>query len=1159
MKKWKKTAVSLGLASALVLPSFAQASTMPPLEQWKKQHAQQHAAKARLSYQRLKEAKDQISEDTLIVKYKEKIPASVHRSLGATLKKSFPQLGYDVVTVQKGKTAKEVIRAYAKLKAVKSVTPSFTYKKVSTNDPKNDKMYPLSLLQIDKALQLAGKHSVTVAVIDSGVDTKHPDLKAQLLPAYNAVNPAGPVVKDIHGTHVAGIIGATANNGVGAHGINPNVKILPIDVFNGEWGASDYVIAQGILYAIEKGAKVINMSLVGYFNSPILEDAVKKAIDAGVTVVASAGNEATDEYAVPASYEGVISVGATDSKNHLANFSNYGPSVDIVAPGVDVYSTVYDPTKGASFAELSGTSMASPVVAGVASLILSKYPDLKPYEVEAILEKTATDLGEKGYDLKYANGLVNPVAALNFDIKKLPKKETWSDEAILAKAAPLQLTEETTTKTGSLTAPEQIDWLKVDVNAGESIQAVLEGAEDYDYKLILRFYPEGKKQSEKPINVNDTRAGEIEGKLFTAKENGTLVIGVTDANGNYSTQGKSEYTLTLQKLTTLAEDNSTKDNPVAIEQLPFDSDKSEFAPFTFIPEKEGEVDHDYFTFKVEEPTTVKLNLSPVPGINSTISVYLAEDFYHPADAENGPYPIVPPVNNNGSGKGETVTFEADPEMEYVIEVASEPPLDFWYYGLSPQSSGANGDTPASAIPYRLTVEPVTMPPDEDGYPLTDDEEEPAPSEETTPAEEAQLNKKAKEKKDIIIIIEDNGPLSFEKEDIQHIKENALPYSLGDKQSAHIQFGEDRDFYKLSSVDDTAVYRFTFDVPDDMQPEAVVYEYDPKQDDLYPISEFNGYDYFTGQETNTFTLFLEKGKQYYLSVANGRYQPSADPYTFTSEKLMDAPKDVNENNNEPIRATVVQPNKAVTGNFALNNDEDIYYYKHRANDDIFTFFARPDKLANKASLPAELQGTLIPIATVVEDTNGNMSIDDEEAGKMVEFWPTGLNPLYDVNGSFKAKKNTGYFFIINSYLYDGLTLQSYRFGIETLPKKDEDAGSVVKNNVPSKPLSLKQSGNTFKATGYLNASVDYGDKDYYVFTAAKDGKFTVQLAGGVTMDGVISIYNEKGGLVQTFDYYGEGDSEIATVTLKKGKYYIVVEDSFARPSAQPYTLSVSPVK
>lgn len=1161
--KWKKTAVSLGLASMLVLPSFAQASTMPPLEQWKKQHDQQHASKAQLAYKQLKEAQNQISEDTLIVKYKEKIPASVHRSLGATVKKSFPQLGYDVVTLQKGKTMQEVARAYAKLKAVTSVTPSFTYKKLGTNDPKNSKMYPLSLLQIDKALQLAGKHSVTVAVIDTGVDMKHPDLKAQLLPSYNAANPASPGIKDIHGTHVAGIIGASADNGIGAHGINPNVKILPIDVFNGGLGANDYVIAQGILYAIEKGAKVINMSLGGYFSSPILEDAVKKAIDAGVTVVAATGNESTDMYSIPASYEGVISVGATDSENHLANFSNYGPSVDIVAPGVDVYSTVYDPTKGASYAELSGTSMASPVVAGVASLILSKYPNLKPYEVEAILEKTATDLGEKGYDLKYANGLVNPVAALNFDIKKLPKKETWNDETILAKALPLQLTDKPFTKTGSFTTPEEIHWLKVELKAGESVQSVLEGAKDYDYKLILRFYPEGKKQSEKPINVNDTRAGEVEGKLFTAKENGTLVIGVTDANGNYSTQGKSKYTLTLQKLATLAVDNSTKDNPIVMEKLPFDSDQTEFAPLTFVPEKEGEADHDYFTFKVETPMMVKINLSPIPGIDSTINVYSAEDFYHPSGADDnakeydGPHPIAT-AHNNGNGKGETVTFEADPEMEYVIEVASEPPLDFWYYGLFPQSSGANGDTPASAIPYRLTAEPVTMPPDEDGYPLADDEEEPAPSEETTPAEEAQLNKKAKEKKDIIVI-EDNGPLSFEKEDIQHIKENALPYNLGDKQSAYIQFGEDRDFYKLSAVDDTAIYRFTFDAPDDMTPQATIYEYDPKKDELNPVADYYGYDYFTGQKTNKLTLFLEKGKQYYLSIANERYQPSADPYTFTSEKLMNAPKDANENNNEPILATVVQPNKVVTGNFALTNDVDVYYYKHRANDEIFAFFARPDKLANKASLPTDLQGTLIPFVEVVEDTNGNMSIDDEEAGKMVEFAPNGFNPMYDVNGSFKAKKNTGYFFIVNNFLYDGLTLQSYRFGIETLSKKDEDAGSVVKNNVPSKPLSLKQSGNTYKAIGYLNASVDYGDKDYYVFTAAKDGRFTVQLTGGATMDGAISIYNEKGGLVQTIDDYGEGDSETAVVTLKKGKYYIVVEDSFARPNTQPYTLSISPVK
>ncbi|WP_334110755.1 S8 family peptidase, partial [Anoxybacillus sp.] len=521
-------ALSISFASSLLVPTIAQASMEPPIAQWKKQTVE--SKRTSLAYKRFEEAQQQVSSDTLIVKYHENIPAAVHRSLGATLKQSFPQLRYDVVTVQKGKNLQEVMKSYAKLKAVKSVTPSFTYKRLGSADPKADRMYALTLLNIDKALKLAGNHRVTVAVIDTGMDTKHPELKGRVLPAYNAINPAGAPIKDVHGTHVAGIIGANANNGVGAHGVNPNVTILPIDVFGGSWGASDYTIAQGILYAIEKGAKVINMSLGGYFSSPILEEAVKQAIDAGITVVAAAGNEATDMYSIPASYEGVISVGATDHKNKLAEFSNYGPSVDLVAPGVDVYSPIYDYAKGSSFAELSGTSMAAPVVAGVASLLLSKYPNLKPYQVEWILERTATDLGEKGYDLTYGNGLVNPVAALQYNMKNVPQKENWNDETILAKA-PIIDAKEAYVKKGALTKPEEMHWVKMNVQQGESVQAILEGAESYDYKLVFRFYPEGKTTSEKPVQVNDGRAGEMEAKLFTAKQPGVLAIGVTDANG----------------------------------------------------------------------------------------------------------------------------------------------------------------------------------------------------------------------------------------------------------------------------------------------------------------------------------------------------------------------------------------------------------------------------------------------------------------------------------------------------------------------------------------------------------------------------------------------------------------------------------------------------
>ena len=153
------------------------------------------------------------------------------------------------------------------------------------------------------------------------------------------------------------------------------------------------------LYAIEQGADIINMSLGGYGESPLMKEAVKKAIDNGITVVAAAGNESTDDYSFPASFEGVISVGSTNDRNKLSSYSNYGPSIDVVAPGEDVYGTVFDAKKGSSFVKFSGTSMASPVVAGVASLLKSKYPNLKPHEIKAILEMTSKDLGERGYDL----------------------------------------------------------------------------------------------------------------------------------------------------------------------------------------------------------------------------------------------------------------------------------------------------------------------------------------------------------------------------------------------------------------------------------------------------------------------------------------------------------------------------------------------------------------------------------------------------------------------------------------------------------------------------------------------------------------------------------------------------------------------------------------
>ena len=125
--------------------------------------------------------------------------------------------------------------AYQKLGHVVSVTPSIQYKTFTTQDPKSSQQYFIKQLNLEKSQALAGNTPITVAVIDQGVDTKHPDLKGRLLPSYNAVNPMNQGSPDFHGTHVAGIIAANKNNGIGGYGVNPNAKILPIDVFDRQY------------------------------------------------------------------------------------------------------------------------------------------------------------------------------------------------------------------------------------------------------------------------------------------------------------------------------------------------------------------------------------------------------------------------------------------------------------------------------------------------------------------------------------------------------------------------------------------------------------------------------------------------------------------------------------------------------------------------------------------------------------------------------------------------------------------------------------------------------------------------------------------------------------------------------------------------------------
>lgn len=272
---------------------------------------------------------------------------------------------------------------------------------------------------------------VTVAVIDSGAHKNHEDLQGvisddsiRLLGAEKKPL-EGDSSEDGHGTHVSGIIGAASNNGIGITGVatgvnNDYLKILAIDATSqdapGEY-FDTYGIVSAIEYAVEKGAKVINMSLGGPGIDLVMESAVEMAYENGVTVVVAAGNENTDEFVTPSDHNEVISVCNTTREDRRYNSSdwlfgetgsNFGQPKDISAPGTSILSTI---PKG--YENYTGTSMAAPMVSAVAAMVYAVNPDLTPAQMRNILCSTARDTEEPGYDYYTGYGVVNALDAVN--------------------------------------------------------------------------------------------------------------------------------------------------------------------------------------------------------------------------------------------------------------------------------------------------------------------------------------------------------------------------------------------------------------------------------------------------------------------------------------------------------------------------------------------------------------------------------------------------------------------------------------------------------------------------------------------------------------------------------------------------------------------------
>ncbi|MDP8974905.1 MAG: S8 family serine peptidase [Actinomycetota bacterium] len=352
---------------------------------------------------------------TVVLRFHREVAAAAKGKLiadrGLRLERAVEGTEHVVVSTQ-GRPPEEVARQLASDRRVASVELNPTVKAaVEPNDLDSLQAPYLRNLGMPSAWDRTTGSNLTIAVVDSGVATSHPDLVGHFaeVAGYDYVNrDAFPEDDNGHGTMVAGIAAANTNNSRGVAGVGWNSRILPVKVLNSGGSGNHSDVASGITFAANQNAKVINLSFGGPVDSSVLRDAVNYALGRGAVVVAAAGNESSAGPFYPAAYPGVVSVTATDHQGDFAWFSNYGPNTSLAAPGMSIRSTEW----GGSYAVGSGTSFSAPIVSGVASLVRSVYPQLSQAQVVERLRATARDAGPRGFDNYHGHGWVDPSAAV---------------------------------------------------------------------------------------------------------------------------------------------------------------------------------------------------------------------------------------------------------------------------------------------------------------------------------------------------------------------------------------------------------------------------------------------------------------------------------------------------------------------------------------------------------------------------------------------------------------------------------------------------------------------------------------------------------------------------------------------------------------------------
>ena len=322
--------------------------------------------------------------------------------------------------------------------------------------------------------EATGGSDVIIAIIDTGVDLDHPDLNDKIVPGWDYVNDDSLAQDDHgHGTHVAGIAAAETNNLQGVAGVSWGARIMPLKVLNREGNGYYSDVAQGVLYACNHGAKIINLSLGGSEPSSTLEDALEQAYAQGCFIVSAAGNDGHMGVDYPAMYPEAIAVAATDRYDQRAYFSDYGPEIELAAPGVDIYSTLWKPGEH-TYGWKQGTSMSTPHVAGLAAIMWSVCPGMTNADLRSVMEDTAKDLGAPGWDQYYGYGRIDaekaveatdPAPILSASTNEMvfladATWRPWPQRVLVGNAAPCGTLE--------WSASGDEDWLEADPHEGQA-------------------------------------------------------------------------------------------------------------------------------------------------------------------------------------------------------------------------------------------------------------------------------------------------------------------------------------------------------------------------------------------------------------------------------------------------------------------------------------------------------------------------------------------------------------------------------------------------------------------------------------------------------------------------------------------------------------------